>query len=777
MIDNQSAVMADNKQDKIYKIVLIFLLISGASGLIYQVVWSKILLYVFGNSVYSATAVVASFMLGLGLGSILLGKLADKTKNKLAFYGILELLIALLSWLGYYLISHYVYDIYKLFYHDPSASLLVIKFALASMVVFVPAFFMGGTFPVVLSFFSKQDSIKSITSKLYGINTLGAVIGAILTGFLFLELIGIRYTFYVAMTLNIIVGLYAILISKKQKQNIEYNQPVAVVEDTHFDILPVKHYKGIVLMLFFVSGFLSLSYEIIWLRLFSPIIGNFTYSFSSILIVFLFGIAIGSCVAKKGNIAKPFLVVGISEMVIGWSSVGMLWIINNFNTTYYSYFILERYEVIIQLSSLYLLLLLSTLLMGFIFPLIYEISFIGEGHKKVGSKGGMLYAVNTAGSVIGIFLTGLLFLSLLGGSRVAFLFAIFNCLIGIAFILLDKTWLKQKIQQAFVYGGLVLVIIFFSIYLWNGTAFDTALVRDVKMKVAPGEYFIGHDLEAEVVAYRDEKEHLKVNGVGMTHLTVDTKMMTHLPMFLNPQAKNMLNIAVGMGTTYRSAIKAGLQVDAVELIPSVPEALYVFHPDAEEIFNSPQGHIYINDGYNYVSLVDKKYDIITVDPPPPVNSVGTTVLYSKEFYQQSQRVMNEDGIFVQWVYSHMKTQDALIIIKTYLEAFPYVSIWDSLDSGGVYLVGSFKPLQADLESFKQTYARQEVAADINEWLSEDVMADDIFNLQLDKQCFVDSLSDLPIVKNDKPIIEYYLWRRLFTEDKGIFLDFIESCKN
>ncbi|MBT6691638.1 fused MFS/spermidine synthase [Candidatus Parcubacteria bacterium] len=752
-----------------YKLVVFFLLISGASSLMYQVLWSKILLYLFGNSVYSATAVVASFMLGLGIGSYILGKYSDKIKSKLGFYGVLEICIALSSGLGYFFLSRYIYDFYSIFYHDPSGSLLAVKFLLASFVVFIPALFMGGTFPVILSFFAKEDSIKGVTSKLYGINTLGAVLGTILSGFFLLELIGIKATFIVAMALNIIIGLWAIIAAKKKKPSaVDGNQVIDL--DKHYDVEPVKGYKKIVLILFFLSGFLSLSYEIIWMRLFAPIIGNFTYSFASILIVFLLGIALGSYAVKRVKIKKPFLVVGLAEFVIGIASIAVLFSINNIsvNTTQHALFSLPAFA--------FFALFVTTLLMGIIFPIMYEISFMGDSKDKVGTKAGMLYAVNTIGSVLGIMLTGLIFLAMVGGSKLVFLFATFNCILGITFVLLDKKWLKEKAQKIFVYGGAIIVLAFISFYYVGGNLFDTLIVKTVKTVLSEDKYFIGHDLEAEVVAYRDNDDnaHLKVNGIGMTFLTTDTKLMAHLPMFLNDSSKRLLNIAFGMGTTYRSSLKHGLDVDAVELIPSVPDALHVFHEDAQEILDNPRGNIYINDGYNYVSLIDKKYDIITVDPPPPVNSVGTTVLYSEEFYEKSKKILNSDGMFVQWVYSAMSKQDALIIIKTFLEAFPHVSIWDSPDRVGVYLVGSFENIEPNLEKFKAGHSKEGIAEDINEWTEEDITAEDMYNLRLNNECIASALSDYPTVSNDKPIIEYYMWRNIFNHDSEKFIEFLEN---
>jgi hypothetical protein len=189
-----------------------------------------------------------------------------------------------------------------------------------------------------------------------------------------------------------------------------------------------------------------------------------------------------------------------------------------------------------------------------------------------------------------------------------------------------------------------------------------------------------------------------VSGTAMTALSVDTKLMAYLPKAIRPDATQFLNIAFGMGTTYRSAINLGMRTDAVDLSPSVPQQMPTFYPDAERYLHSPLGRIITADGHNYVRLSSSTYDIISADPPPPIESAGTGLLYSREFYADAHGRLNPGGLMLQWLYLGVGMNELKQHLHTFRSVFPHVRVLISPGQGGIYMLGSDQPVSWDTGS-------------------------------------------------------------------------------
>ena len=254
----------------------------------------------------------------------------------------------------------------------------------------------------------------------------------------------------------------------------------------------------------------------------------------------------------------------------------------------------------------------------------------------------------------------------------------------------------------------------------------------------------------------------------MTTLTVDTKLMAYLPKALRPDARDCLVVAFGMGSTYRSSLILGMRTDAVELSPSVPQLMGTFFPDADTYLHHPLGRVITGDGRNYVRLTQATYDIIVIDPPPPVETAGSVVLYTQEFMSQSRARLNPGGIVMLWMPYQVPLADFKDHARTFRSAFRHTELVFSLGHFGVYMIGSDDPLNLDPGRLDRLLSTPAALADLGD-------APDLPNpvglagRVIDKQWLLDAGVDAfvgggPLITDDHPRSEYYLWRRALMPD-------------
>lgn len=198
----------------------------------------------------------------------------------------------------------------------------------------------------------------------------------------------------------------------------------------------------------------------------------------------------------------------------------------------------------------------------------------------------------------------------------------------------------------------------------------------------------------------------------MTTLSVDTKLMAYIPKIMRPGASTLLDICFGMGTTFRSALQLGLRTDAVDLSPSVPRQMPVFYADAQQYLHSPLARIITTDGRNYVRLTSRRYDLITVDPPPPIEAAGAAVLYTQQFYADAHHALRPGGLMLQWLYFGVDLDQFREHLRTFRSVFPHVRVLFTPRSGGVYLLGSDDPIAWTGVSVSQFLGTPQAAADI-----------------------------------------------------------------
>jgi predicted membrane-bound spermidine synthase len=380
-------------------------------------------------------------------------------------------------------------------------------------------------------------------------------------------------------------------------------------------------------------------------------------------------------------------------------------------------------------------------ILGFLTPLLVDRWSGGDP-----GKAGKAYAVNILGCILGPLLSGFLLLPLISERWVLFVFSL--------------PWLLMAVRPAgpsekrfdWQAGISYAVVLLAMALVFTQKSYEDQF----------GHSEVLRDNTATIVAMGEGRnKRLLVNGVGITGLTPITKFMAHLPLaFLDHPPKSALVVCFGMGTTYRSLLSWDIPVTAVELVPSVPRVFGYFHADGPALLRSPQSHVVIDDGRRYLERASEQYDVITIDPPPPVQAAGSSLLYSKEFYAIISRRLRPGGILQQW----LPGGDAVVraaVARALKESFPYVRVFHSAEGWGYHFLASESPLPNPTAAELARRLPAKAAIDFLEWGPE-TTAEGQFSRVLRNEISLDELiaqaPAAPALQDDRPVNEYYVMR-------------------
>ncbi len=738
--------------------MIIFLLFfaSGISGLIYEVVWLRILSRVIGVTTYATSVTLAAFMAGLAIGSFMFGKFIDKRKDQLRIYALLQLAVAVTAVLVPPILKIAI-PFYKHVYimsHENTTLIAILKLIVSFISLLIPATLMGGTLPVLTSYLVKREGLFGKNfSLLYGINTLGAVLGVVLSGFVTLGALGEWNTIFIGVLINIIVGALALLLYNNTVKFIEEDKAV-VQADT--PISPYSDFvRKVVLISILISGFTALAYEVIWTRQLILFLETSIYAFSGMLAVFLAGIAIGSIIMNKylDGLKAPLIVFGTLELIIGILSILNLHL-----------FAFLDNNLLSKLLSPVVLVFPLTFFFGAIFPLA-SLCY-AKSINRSGFSVGAVYGFNTIGNVAGSILTGFLFISLLGSSRTIILLGFLNVAIGLTLL-----WLEPNRSSRFkmVYLLVIPIAISFSLGLIGKDPFLGVIEKRIQMMGAEEGYKIFHNketVEGTVTAYAiGQNKIISVNGYGQSVLCTETKIITHLPVMLAKEPKKLLIICFGLGTTARSAcIYDGLDITTVELVPEEYKCFKYFHDDAEEILRQKKFHPVAGDGRNYLLLSPEKYDIISIDPSPPIYAAGTVNLYSQEFLLLCKEHLTKDGAMCLW-FPGGPEDDSKAIIKTFYSIFPNMSLWLGPRKWGFYMIGTLTKIEIDKLKIEKAFTNPKLLKDLSEYDNTCATSSQLLSLLAlkDKNTIENLTKDSVIITDNFPYTEFPLWRYMLKE--------------
>lgn len=767
--------MAKNRSSETILVYALFFF-SGMSALMYEVIWMKELTLIMGNTVQSTTAVLAAFMAGLAIGSLLFGRLADRLSiPPLKFYAFLELGIGLFAVVFPMLIKGF-HVLYIVQHHSWGLSLLtftILRFVVSFLLLLIPTILMGATLPV-LSLYVEEGygSVGKKIGLLYAVNTLGAVMGILSTGYVLLGLSGIGTTTRIAIVVNLLVALLAFLMEIRGRQKERGDIPSPVASQTELEFESDDHGSPnigkIALATYFLSGFVALGYEVLWMRVFIPFLHSSTYSFSTMLAAFLTGLAVGSWLFSRFVDRWKSLLHALSWTQLG---IGGLTLASLFSfLLYYRLFsshldlTLEEmtiFSFLVTFLYFFIILLPPCLLMGGVFPLV--IKMISRGSVlRLGTKVGNAYFANTMGAILGSVTTCFILIPVLGVQSSLVLFLVVNVLMGLVLLFLSRMH-KERAGRMFI-GGILVGTLVILLALSGENVFMNVLKERVTREVGENEliyYKEGSTATVSVVELkRNRMRLLLVNSIFITGKSLTTKLMAHLPALLHPHPEKALVICFGMGTTFRSLAVHGIEVRGVELVPEEIETFPLFYKDAATLLQDRRHSIEINDGRNHLLLTKEKYDVITVDPSPPLYSSGMVNLYTPEFYRLCRDRLTPQGVMCMWFFlPSCHTSEFQMLLKSFMTVFPHTTIWKSPHVPGIFAIGTKGPLMIDMEELSLRIKSPALQEDVRGFTWKNVSFDEsyLLNLFMFNSRQIWSLSKGgPNLSDDTPYIEHPL---------------------
>ncbi len=715
-----------------------FFLISGFCSILYEIVWLRISMAQLGVTTAMVSLVLSAFMVGLGLGSWGAGLICrrhakDPQFPALRLYALVELLIGVsaiavplqLAW-GRELLLRTVSGMSLSTFYFPSAIWLAI-----TLVPWCAC--MGATFPFMMAAIEQESSAKAARSfsYLYLPNIIGATAGAVLPLFL-IELYGFHRTLRIAALLNLLLAGAAFSLSYFRKP--AARKELETVPEPNLSTQSGILSETALRVLLFGTGLTSMGVEVVWVRLYTPFLGTLVYAFAAILGLYLVAMDLGSWIYRRTN-RDHILDNGLLWVALAFS------VIFPFLTADPRLHIPAILRVVLGIAPF-------SALVGFITPAVLD--RFSRGNPE---RAGTGYAINIAGCVLGPLLAGFLLLPFVGERLSLCLLSLPWFLAGFKYRPGPRVSFAALRRSPYFIGSCVLIL---------GSVAVAFSSRGNEQRYWPRE--VRRDSTATVIAWgsgRDGKR-LLINGVGMTMLTPDTKIMVHLPNALVSHPKNGLAICFGMGSTHLSMLSWGITTTTVELVPSVPGLVSFFHPNAPQLMSSPLSHVVIDDGRFFLERTSEQYDVITIDPPPPVSAAGSSLLYSKEFYAAARRHLRPGGILQQW-FPGGEPATIAAIATSMKESFPYVRAFGTLEGVGIHFLGSMSPIPQMTASELAAKLPPDAVRDLMEY-GPASSPEEQFGIVLREEFSLDALiaqaPGIPAIEDDRAVNEYFLLRRL-----------------
>ncbi|HLN97747.1 MAG TPA: fused MFS/spermidine synthase [Pyrinomonadaceae bacterium] len=722
---------------KIFRLVAACFFLSGATGLIYEVLWARMLGLVFGATTLAVSTVLAAFMGGLALGSALAGRRGAQVKRPIRAYGLLEIGIALYA-LAVPLLFRLVDNLYAVIwqqFHPGFFAFSIWRFLLSCVMLLLPTTLMGATLPLLSSALLRTDGPGSTSvTRLYTRNLAGAICGSIIAGFVLLPNLGVRATIYIAALINILIGSACVIADRQTSSDIAFRKhdlPIPVTDTLQNEdeglVINVDN-AAFWLTCAFISGFVTISTQVAWTRMLVMIIGSSTYAFSVVVALFLLGLSLGAYViARKTVLSNLRETVLRVELVTAASLVLSLTVANRIPGLLVAAGLRLNVNtwpglLTLQIVSVAFLILLPAFLMGMIMPLVLVWTGKLPQTRSVHLVG-RSYAVNTLGAIAGAFVAGFILIPRLN-TRFTILFAAVLCVLVAGMAYQPRSDSRDRdIRRAAAAGvTFALIILVFvvaprmNLADLSVGAYDS-LVRVIAKSrggVDDGtvqqrgpethELLMYEEGPTSTVSVRKDWDITSMAINGRTNASDREDMPTQvmlgqLPLLIAPRLGNALVVGYATGVTAGAVMQSPIgSVECVELEPATVNGSRFFEHVNNHPLNDPRLHLIIDDARTYLRVVPTRYDIIISEPSHPWVP-GVANLFTREFFRLGRDRLNDDGVFVQWLQIYQLSTDSLrSVLATFQETFPYVMVfrvegaWKGKD---LLLVGSKAPLNID----------------------------------------------------------------------------------
>lgn len=755
------------------RLLLLLFFCSGISGLVYQVLWLRVLSLTFGVTVFAVSTVLASFMAGLALGSYAAGRIADRLRNPLLAYGIAEVCIGVAALLVPPLIFG-LQGVYKGLYDAlGGAPLLVgaVRVVLAFLIMLVPTSLMGATLPIIIkSSLLRAEGLSQNVSLLYAVNTFGAIVGTAAAGFYLVGTYGIQATTTLAAAVNIVVGLAAVVAARLLGPTLAEAQAAlrATARTAPAGETTPSGVQRLVFAAFALSGCCSLAYEVVWSRVLAMFFNSSVYAFTVMLTTVLFGIAVGSwainpLMRRRTNWVLVFGLLELAVAIAGALSIvtlGQMYSLTGWLQEVRGVRRLLSDDLSYMAVVSFLAIFPPMFLLGMTFPVAARI--YAAKAADAGQRIGAIYSANTCGAIFGSIVGGFVLIPQLGAQNSLVALALVNAAIGLALLAAAGPPAPAR-RLALAAGPLVVLVLLLRLAPNLYPAIFEG--REHWLRTRP---FVPEDAfcAGKTIWYEESLENtvsvtltpsnvrcLFTNSRGQTNsdpgLVAYHRTIGHFGLLLHPHPRDVLVVGLGGGATPGAAAQwENVQVDIVELSDGVVHAAPLFREENYDVLNLPNVSLRVDDGRNYLLLTDKRYDVVTADIIRP-NDVGAANLYSVEYFRLVRDVLKDDGLMVQWLAPFSDYQYKLLL-RTFLAAFPYVTLW----SNGDLLVGSKSPIRVDPAILAAKF-QQERAATALEHVGLFTAQQVLDRYNASKPELERVAGEGPIITDNHPYIEYF----------------------
>lgn len=747
-----------------FSLIACLFFVSGATGLLYEVAFSKQLAYIFGATAYAVSTVLASFMAGLALGAHFGGRRAERVRRPLMAYGVLEVLVGLICAATPHAFEGLTQGYVALAHAAPSSlwAITALRAGVTALVVIVPTVAMGATLPLLSRVIASDRLGERHLSMLYAVNTAGGALGALASAYAVLPWLGIEGTMHTAALANLVIGAIAILVGRRV--------PLArAAEEAATDrpsAPPKERSPGAVspalLALAFASGLLVFAAEIVETHLLALLIGNSAYAFGLMLAVFLVCLALGAARADKldakhGELALSrglaYAALALALTLPLWDQLPRLFLVAGKHVDGFA-----GRELVRALAALSIL-AIPTVWMGSTFPLLLRRA---ARHSNVAALVGRLTVANTVGTIVGSILTGYVVLPWLGSQRsliaVAIVFAIAAAITSRQ---ASPRGSGRAVRTPMVLAA-VAIVVAIAMPTWNLARLTNG--ANVYFTVGP---------EPDSIAFVREDVHGGVTTVarraGLTTMYTNGKFQgddgpemiaqrhfAHFPSMFLQREDRALVVGLGTGTTLGTiASYPWKRIDVAEISPSIVQAAREFFSGPSRgALDDPRVSLTLNDGRNVLLVATEPYDLITMELTS-VWFAGAASLYSREFYELTRDRLAKGGVLQQWVQlHHIRRRELASILRTLRQVYPHVALFVGGEQG--ILVASAEPLVASRARLARLEAYPPLRAAFDEPHLEQLLDELVFSdAELDR--FVaDSLksSGAPLSTDDNLYLEY-----------------------
>jgi spermidine synthase len=768
-----------------YLFLLVFL--AGFSFLIYEVSWFRMLSLVLGATVSATTIVLVAFMAGFGLGAWYWGRFDRKRINSQSLLSTLLLSTGLIGFLSFFLISNGIPGVYSIL-NGAGLSLSFsgfIVFMCAVILLFIPAFFMGGILPVSAGLLIRETAgLPGMVGRVYAWETFGSTLGGLATGFILIRLLGQQNTVFLAAAINILIALPLFYYSSQpETESILHTQP-DIKKPERLNVAgkkgnipdqPINRYVALVGT--FIFGFAVIGLQVAWFRIFRIYMTNTSYTFSLIASMVILGLFAGSrtfaATGGKRNSSRTMLyllLIAAVSVLIGFGILMKLPQLIMFPLAGDQDAYFMRIIIIPVISAL-LVILPVTFLSGYAFPL--ACSLYTADFRKVSQSIGQILLFNTAGSIIGPLITAFLLIPL-KGAGLSVLFYVILFLIGVFFIALRlNTERNNRMIKTIALGTTVFLLII--------------LVFSPKAKILPPSFT---RFEREIIEYRETVEGIWVVGrepggkgaalstyvnnsavIGSSYDAIKVvKMVGHLPFYAGLKCKNVLVVGFGIGVT-TSAIASHPEVesiDCIELVAGLKDAAHYYSGLNNNIQTDRRLKVISGDGRSYLQSTGQKYDLISSDPTHPI--LGSGSLYTKEYFELCKSRLNPGGMVSQYLPLHkLLPADFKGIIKTFHTVFPNSTVW--LGHNHAVLLGINGQLKIDFGQWSDN---------ISSSVKDSYFYNNPYHLAaclvLDSAAIEQFSPDIKLNTDNRPLTEFFRLSSFDAKNLTTNLDFLNKSR-